>query len=150
MTIPLNDKPICSRYLKYVSDAGNADVTIRVWQPIPDQTHPEDLFSCRFEVTGLPEKIAGNAVGIDAMQALICAFQGISTNLRPFAAQLNFLESPYEEFAPILIGEIDPGRRRRVVEILEEEEYSQQRLFERRREVRAILAAKTVDSNKRE
>lgn len=81
----------------------------------------------------MPETIAGNAAGIDTMQALICALQGIRNKLQPFATDLMFLDGPYEDFAEIVIGQIDPGRRRRIVNILEEEEYAVQVLFERRR-----------------
>lgn len=95
-----SNEPICCRSLEYLSDGGRVDVTIRVWQPVPDQEQPDDLFWCRFEVTGLPETIGGNAAGIDTMQALICAMRGIRNKLQPFAMRLVFLDGPYEDSAP--------------------------------------------------
>jgi hypothetical protein len=136
------DNPICRRSLEYISGSGKTDVTIQIWQPVPDLQHPED-FCCRFEVTGLPEEIAGNAVGVDTMQALACALQGVRMKLQSFAGQLVFLGSPYEEFGEIVIGSIDPGRRRRIFQILEEEQYSLEVLFGRdgdKESVRALRA----------
>jgi hypothetical protein len=142
----MSDEPICRRFLEYVLDNDKTNVTIQVWRPVPDPQHPDDLFWCRFEVVGLPERIEGNAAGIDTMQALVCALKGIRMKLRPFAAQLLFLDSPYEDLDEISIGWIDPGRRRRVLEILEEEEYSLQVLMERRKDDRRVRVLRAQGS----
>lgn len=137
-----HDEPICSRSLEYISDRGKVDVAVHIWQPVRDPELPED-FRCRFEVTGLPEEITGNAAGVDAMQALVCALRGIQTKLQPFEEKLRFLDSPYQDWSEILIGAIDPGRRRRVLQILEEEEYSLETLFKERTGARRLRVLKT-------
>jgi hypothetical protein len=132
----LDEAPVCSRALKYKSGDRESDVIIRVWRPVCESEHLEEPFWCRFEVVGLPEPLKGRAAGIDGMQALICALQAIRVKLKPFNDGLSFLGGPYEEFAEILVGAVDPGRRCRILDILDEEQYAAERLLEQRREAR--------------
>jgi hypothetical protein len=129
-----DEEPICTRSLTYRSEHGTRDLTVRVWRPVPDSERPDDSFSCRFEISGLPNPIEGNAAGVDSMQALICALQGVHFHLSPLGRSVIFLDAPYQEFAQIVVGDIDPGRRRRVLEILAEEQYSVELLVKRRAE----------------
>ena len=133
-----SDKPdarlACSRSFKYLSKDGAANITVLIWCPVPDESHPNDLFRCDFDIVGFPDAINGSAAGVDSMQALACALMGVHNQLRRFEGSITFLDAPYGEAGQIVIGEIDPGRRRRILNILDEEQYSVERLVLRRKE----------------
>ena len=134
-------EPICARSYEHTLGGERREIVVRIWRPVP-RDDSQEYFECRFEIEGLPEPVGANAAGVDSMQALVCAMQGVHFKLRSLGKSLTFMDAPYEEFGQIVIGEIDPGRRRRIFEILDEEEYAQNVLFERRREAIAVALAR--------
>jgi hypothetical protein len=60
------------------------------------------------------------------MQALTWAFQGIFGELDEYRGSLHWLDAPYDEIG--IVHVVDPGRERRILELLREEGYAQEQL----------------------
>jgi hypothetical protein len=59
-------------------------------------------YECKFEVVGLPRVISHRAHGIDSMQALTWAFQGIFGELDEYRGSLHWLDAPYDEIGIVV------------------------------------------------
>jgi uncharacterized protein DUF6968 len=68
---------IATRVLKVSVEGGTVEVSIRIFAPEPAEVD----WSCRFEIDWPDEKLTRNAVGIDAVQALLLALQMIGAQI---------------------------------------------------------------------
>jgi hypothetical protein len=70
-------KPVAVRVLKYQDDEGDADVSIRLFAPEPQDNH----WICRFEIVGPDETLTRYGARQDSMQALVLALTMIGAIL---------------------------------------------------------------------
>jgi hypothetical protein len=139
---------VCERTYKHHSANGDTDLTVRIWLPYLTDERP-GYFRCEYEIEGLPAAIFRSGLnrseadtppllntvevqrairatggGLDSMNALLLALSGIHYHLKPFAAELTIDgDKAYTEM-PLCIVISDPGRRRRIDDIVEEEEFA--------------------------
>jgi hypothetical protein len=66
---------------------GSYKVTIRIRRPVKSG---ED-YDCEYEIRGLGEVDLQPAHGVDALQALLLAIQGLRDHLRPYRGRLSWL-----------------------------------------------------------
>jgi hypothetical protein len=69
-------------------------VIAKVFKPVPDPEEPDTTWACGYELTGLDETIRDRALGLDSMQALMLAFQGIRSELKKSRADVLFADTP--------------------------------------------------------
>jgi hypothetical protein len=99
---------ICRRELTRSAGGRESPVVLTVLRPEPDG----NAFACEIRVTGLgprpgaadADPVVMRALGIDAVQALLIAFQGIRLVLRPYLSELAWLGTPREHGIPLIVS----------------------------------------------
>lgn len=72
----------------FQNDAGST-VVATVFEPTMPE---EDKWACRFQISGLPTDVDERAYGVDGMQALMMALEGIRVHLERSGATLIWLD----------------------------------------------------------
>lgn len=120
---------VCTREMHFEEGpAGSGSVVLNLWRPerIIEETGDAPSFVCAFDILGLPDgPIRGSVRGYDGFQALALAYAGLRFNLMRQNADLRWTGLPLDEM-PLVVAMQDAGRRRRVEDILAEEEYAVQ------------------------
>jgi len=162
----LEEQPIvCERSLKHVSAGGETILIVRVRSPFRLQHDANGAHRCDFEIAGLPEALfkrgiglskaerppghdidglpktmALHALGFDGMQALEIALSGIYYHLKPLRDELFYLDdAPYDDLA-VYISVEDAGRKRRIEEILDEEQYATRMRVQKLKRLREAIS----------
>jgi hypothetical protein len=111
------------RLLRTVAGMTN-EVIVRVRQPVEvSEGAFKDNYACRFEIEGLPEGVSQDAIGVDSLQALLCALGGLYHALRPFQRELTqYGDEPDGEIhLPFMTYGFDLDGQRRLEKAVERE-----------------------------
>ncbi len=110
------------------------ELVVKFWRPEPAQEtcRSTPIFTCAIEVVGLPSGVfQSSASGGDSLQALASAYTVVRRHLSAFRENLTWIGLPFEEL-PLVVAISDAGRRMRIDDILNEEEYAAQDDMRRR------------------
>jgi hypothetical protein len=80
MEIPLGEV-IAERRLEWAGSGPAGEVVVRIGRPVPDP-EPGGDWLCPVQVVGMYRDAVRAAYGVDAVQALVLAFQMIDADLR--------------------------------------------------------------------
>lgn len=82
----MNSNPIANR--RYSSDSGKT-VVAAIFSP---RQRTSEQWTCRFRIDGLVQAVDEDAYGVDSMQALQMALEGVRVRLRDCGEVMTFLE----------------------------------------------------------
>ncbi|HZH75626.1 MAG TPA: hypothetical protein VEY88_06305 [Archangium sp.] len=112
-------KPIAQRTYEWVDGRGHVEVAI--FQPERDEKTGN--FDCRYEIIGLDglEPVRGELRGIDPLQAIQQAMQGLSVALEPYRGRLRWFGDPWLGLPRYVPGGFKPEINVRFERLLERE-----------------------------
>jgi hypothetical protein len=109
--------PVATRFFR---TASGSEVVVTIYQPDPVNS---EQWKCDFTIVGLPEKVEASAPGVDSLQALEMAFQGVRAHLEQQAESLTWLdgEPGYLGIAKIIPDSYGTTIEKHLAKVLEDE-----------------------------
>ncbi|MBK9262113.1 MAG: hypothetical protein IPM54_20200 [Polyangiaceae bacterium] len=78
-----------------LQDEADPKAIVEIQIGFPEQRTPDE-WACAFRIVGLGDEIAEYGIGVDALQALIMAHEGVATALRASKRKLSWMGIPGE------------------------------------------------------
>lgn len=122
-------------FTQTLPDGTSKDIQVTIGCPVQSGQD----FSAMLTILGLSELVQKECYGVDSMQAVMSALAGCNSFLQSVDG-LSWNGNSYNHL-PVVAHLFDPGRRRRLRELLEEDEYALAQLALERDEIQRIKQA---------